>query len=75
VVGFGAEENDQSEQSACCTSDTADNPPPSSSAYGEVSELSFLSASAPSLQDAALITDIRSFTSTLTLHPYHKILS
>uniref|UniRef100_A0A671VTN7 Nardilysin b (N-arginine dibasic convertase) n=1 Tax=Sparus aurata TaxID=8175 RepID=A0A671VTN7_SPAAU len=52
---------------------TPDNPP--SSAYGEVSELTFLPASSPSLQDATLITDIRAFTSSLNLHPYHKILS
>ncbi|KAM9357889.1 nardilysin b [Symphorus nematophorus] len=74
VVGFGVEENDPPEQqSAVCGPDSPDNPP--SSAYGEVSELTFLPASSPSLQDAALITDIRAFTSSLTLHPYHKILS
>uniref|UniRef100_A0A4W6D3G6 Nardilysin b (N-arginine dibasic convertase) n=1 Tax=Lates calcarifer TaxID=8187 RepID=A0A4W6D3G6_LATCA len=50
-----------------------DNPP--SSAYGEVSEMTFLLASSPPLQDATLITDIRAFTSSLPLHPYHKILS
>ncbi|XP_044217327.1 nardilysin-like [Thunnus albacares] len=73
VVGFGLEENDPSEQNTSCASDSPDNPP--SSAYGEVSELTFLPASSPSLQDAALITDIRAFTSSLPLHPYHKILS
>lgn len=73
VVGFGVEENDQSEQSAVCASDSPDNPP--SSAYGEVSELTFLPAISPSLQDAPLINDIRAFTSSLPLHPYHKILS
>lgn len=64
------EENNSPDQSAVCC---PDNPPPS--AYGEVSELTFLSASSPSLQDATLITDIRAFTSPLPLHPYHKILS
>uniref|UniRef100_A0A3Q3EER4 Coenzyme PQQ synthesis protein F-like C-terminal lobe domain-containing protein n=1 Tax=Labrus bergylta TaxID=56723 RepID=A0A3Q3EER4_9LABR len=49
--------------------------PPSSSAYGEVSELNFLPASSPALQDVTLISDIRAFTSSLPLHPYHKILS
>uniref|UniRef100_A0A4W6D2M3 Nardilysin b (N-arginine dibasic convertase) n=1 Tax=Lates calcarifer TaxID=8187 RepID=A0A4W6D2M3_LATCA len=53
--------------------ESPDNPP--SSAYGEVSEMTFLLASSPPLQDATLITDIRAFTSSLPLHPYHKILS
>uniref|UniRef100_A0A3Q3EN14 Coenzyme PQQ synthesis protein F-like C-terminal lobe domain-containing protein n=1 Tax=Labrus bergylta TaxID=56723 RepID=A0A3Q3EN14_9LABR len=39
--------------------------PPSSSAYGEVSELNFLPASSPALQDVTLISDIRAFTSSL----------
>ncbi|KAM4547866.1 nardilysin-like [Odontesthes bonariensis] len=68
VVGFGVEENDPPNQSAASG---PNNAPPS--AYGEVSELTFLSASAP--QDATLIDDIRAFTSSLPLHPYHKILS
>ncbi|KAM7409400.1 hypothetical protein PAMA_001060 [Pampus argenteus] len=75
VVGFGLEENDPSEQNAVrgC-SESPDNPP--SSAYGEVSELNFLPTSSQSLRDTAtLITDIRAFTSSLPLHPYHKILS
>uniref|UniRef100_A0A3Q3FKL6 Coenzyme PQQ synthesis protein F-like C-terminal lobe domain-containing protein n=1 Tax=Labrus bergylta TaxID=56723 RepID=A0A3Q3FKL6_9LABR len=38
--------------------------PPSSSAYGEVSELNFLPASSPALQDVTLISDIRAFTSS-----------
>uniref|UniRef100_A0A665VFD5 Nardilysin-like n=1 Tax=Echeneis naucrates TaxID=173247 RepID=A0A665VFD5_ECHNA len=62
VVGFGVEEND-----------FPDNP--TSSAYGEVSKLTFLPAASPLLQDATLINDIRAFTSSLPLHPYHKILS
>ncbi|XP_029286047.1 nardilysin b [Cottoperca gobio] len=73
VVGFGVEENDPSEQNAAGSTECPDNPP--SSAYGEVSELTFLPASSPSLQDAALISDIRAFTSSIPLHPYHKILS
>uniref|UniRef100_A0AAQ4Q7C6 Nardilysin convertase n=1 Tax=Gasterosteus aculeatus aculeatus TaxID=481459 RepID=A0AAQ4Q7C6_GASAC len=48
---------------------------PPSSSYGEVRELTFLPASSPLLQDTALITDIRAFTSSLPLHPHHKILS
>ncbi|TMS19969.1 Nardilysin [Larimichthys crocea] len=73
VVGFGVEENDPPEQSTSCGSDSSDKPP--SSSYGEVSELTFLPASSPSLQDVTLISDIRAFTSSLCLHPYHKILS
>uniref|UniRef100_A0A3P8UG95 Nardilysin b (N-arginine dibasic convertase) n=1 Tax=Cynoglossus semilaevis TaxID=244447 RepID=A0A3P8UG95_CYNSE len=46
-----------------------------SSSYSEVSELSFLSASSPLLQEVKLISDIRAFTSEVPLHPYHKILS
>ncbi|XP_030015693.1 nardilysin-like [Sphaeramia orbicularis] len=72
VVGFGVEENDPSDQSVPCPSDGTDNPP--SSMYGEVSELSFLPAWTLQLQDAALITDIRAFTASLPLHPYHEIL-
>ncbi|KAM4739813.1 nardilysin b isoform 2-T3 [Anableps anableps] len=66
VVGFGVEENDPAHQNP---GDSA------SSAYGPVSELTFLPAVAPALRDAVLITDIRAFTSSLALHPYHKILS
>ncbi|KAF3690508.1 Nardilysin [Channa argus] len=70
VVGFGVEEGDSPAQTALCS---PDNPP--TSAYGEVNELTFLTASSSSLQDTELITDIRAFTSSLPLHPYHKILS
>lgn len=63
VVGFGGKEDPPEEESA---------PGP---AYGEVSQLTFLPARSPALQDATLITDIRAFTSSLHLHPYHKILS
>ncbi|KAK9519792.1 hypothetical protein VZT92_022498 [Zoarces viviparus] len=70
VVGFGVEENDPPEPSS------ADNPDiPASSSYGEVCELTFLPTSSPLLKDTALISDIRAFTSSLPLHPYHKILS
>uniref|UniRef100_A0A665VF30 Nardilysin-like n=1 Tax=Echeneis naucrates TaxID=173247 RepID=A0A665VF30_ECHNA len=48
---------------------------PCESSYGEVSKLTFLPAASPLLQDATLINDIRAFTSSLPLHPYHKILS
>uniref|UniRef100_A0A673XX35 Nardilysin b (N-arginine dibasic convertase) n=1 Tax=Salmo trutta TaxID=8032 RepID=A0A673XX35_SALTR len=61
VVGFGEEENDQAGQAL------------KTSSYGEVSKLTFLPAS-PMLADATLINDIRAFTSSLTLYPYHKIL-
>ncbi|XP_069544698.1 nardilysin-like isoform X2 [Brachyistius frenatus] len=71
VVGFGVEENDPPDQSAACSPESS----APSSAYGEVSELTFLPTSSPSLQDATVITDIRAFTSSLPLHPYHKILS
>ncbi|XP_034562091.1 nardilysin b [Notolabrus celidotus] len=74
VVGFGVEENDPPEQSISCSLEGPVSPP-SSSAYGEVSELTFLPASSPALKDVTLITDIRAFTSSLPLHPYHKILS
>ncbi|XP_075963572.1 nardilysin-like [Anarhichas minor] len=70
VVGFGVEENDPPEPSS------ADNPDiPASSSYGEVCELTFLPTSSPLLKDTVLISDIRAFTSSLPLHPYHKILS
>ncbi|XP_035269344.1 nardilysin b [Anguilla anguilla] len=66
VVGFGEEESDPAggEQGSGA---------PEGSAYGEVSRLTFLPAS-PVLADATAITDIRAFTSALTLYPYHKIL-
>lgn len=66
VVGFGRKEDPPGEEGA---------PGPAGSAYGEVSQLTFLPARSPALQDATPITDIRAFTSSLDLHPYHKILS
>ncbi|KAJ8377820.1 hypothetical protein AAFF_G00251390 [Aldrovandia affinis] len=66
VVGFGEEEGDpvlpggdQEGEGQQCSS------------YGEVSRLTFLSAT-PRLADATLITDIRAFTASLNLYPYHK---
>uniref|UniRef100_A0AAX7T556 Nardilysin a (N-arginine dibasic convertase) n=1 Tax=Astatotilapia calliptera TaxID=8154 RepID=A0AAX7T556_ASTCA len=44
-----------------------------SSAYGEVSKLSFLPAS-PKVEGAIAIVDIPAFTEGLPLFPYHKIL-
>ncbi|KAJ8395493.1 hypothetical protein AAFF_G00032270 [Aldrovandia affinis] len=70
VVGFGEEENDLPGEDPC--SGTPERGERTSS-YGEVSRLTFLPASPP-LAEATAITDIRAFTSTLTLHPYHKIL-
>ncbi|KAM9762685.1 LOW QUALITY PROTEIN: nardilysin b [Menidia menidia] len=67
VVGFGEKEEDPTAQSA--GGGGPDEAP--SSAYGEVSALTFL----PALQEATPITDIRAFTSSCTLHPYHKVLS
>ncbi|RXN20438.1 nardilysin-like protein [Labeo rohita] len=73
VVGFGEKEkethgNDQS-SSAPETQDAETK----TSSYGDVSELIFLPAS-PVLAKATRITDIRAFTSSLNLHPYHKVL-
>uniref|UniRef100_A0A674F623 Nardilysin convertase n=1 Tax=Salmo trutta TaxID=8032 RepID=A0A674F623_SALTR len=44
-----------------------------SSSYGEVSKLTFLPAS-PKMAAATSIMDIPSFTQSLTLFPYHKII-
>lgn len=49
--------------------------PTTTSAYGEVDQLTFLAVTTPTLQEATPITDIRVFTSSLHLHPYHKVLS
>ncbi|KAG9333933.1 hypothetical protein JZ751_009396 [Albula glossodonta] len=67
VVGFGEQEGDPpalggDEEGGQC-----------SSSYGEVSKLTFLPAT-PRLPDATIITDIRAFTASLNLFPYHKIL-
>jgi nardilysin len=77
VVGFGEEENDQVGQSSCgpnpAGGEVDQDQALKTSSYGEVSKLTFLPAS-PMLADATLINDIRTFTSSLTLYPYHKIL-
>lgn len=59
VVGWGRKEEE---------------PASGAPAYGDVSQLTFLPARSPWLQGATLITDIRAFTSSLHLHPPHKIL-
>uniref|UniRef100_A0A3Q2Q2G7 Coenzyme PQQ synthesis protein F-like C-terminal lobe domain-containing protein n=1 Tax=Fundulus heteroclitus TaxID=8078 RepID=A0A3Q2Q2G7_FUNHE len=66
VVGFGPQENDPPDLTPA---DSA------SSTYGQVNELTFLPVLAPALREATPISDIRAFTSSLPLHPYHKILS
>ncbi|XP_064196993.1 nardilysin-like [Anguilla rostrata] len=68
VVGFGEEEGD-----AASTGGDEEGAGPQCSTYGEVSQLTFLPAT-PRLADASVITDIRAFTSTLNLYPYHKVL-
>lgn len=81
MVGFGVEENDpapakeEEEQQTCEGGGDGHGVPKgaASSSYGEVSKLIFLPAS-PKLSSAAVITDIRAFTDTLNLFPYHKIL-
>uniref|UniRef100_A0A8C7NN26 Nardilysin a (N-arginine dibasic convertase) n=1 Tax=Oncorhynchus mykiss TaxID=8022 RepID=A0A8C7NN26_ONCMY len=69
VVGFGPEEGDppgdgngERDEEECGTS-----------SYGEVSKLTFLPAS-PKMAAATSIMDIPSFTQSLTLFPYHKII-
>ncbi|XP_036376739.1 nardilysin b [Megalops cyprinoides] len=70
VVGYGEEENDPPLEEP---GNTDPEEGEKTSLYGEVSKLIFLPAS-PLLADATVITDIRTFTSSLTLYPYHKIL-
>ncbi|XP_071983674.1 nardilysin [Engystomops pustulosus] len=65
VVGFGEKETDVT------SSQTPSGEPESS--YGDLTHLIFLPAS-PLMGDAVQISDIRSFTSTLKLLPYHKII-
>ncbi|XP_077390047.1 nardilysin b isoform X2 [Festucalex cinctus] len=73
VVGFGAEEGDPPERAPDLACSGASS---SSSSYGEVGSLNFLSVSSPALRDAATpVGDIRAFTSALPLHPHHKVLS
>ncbi|XP_075901317.1 nardilysin-like isoform X2 [Nelusetta ayraudi] len=88
VVGFGEHEDDapppeggaQIETLTATETQTetltpTETPPPPPSGYEEVEQLSFLVATTPSLQEDTPITDIRAFTSSLPLHPYHKVLS
>lgn len=66
VVGYGKYEAED-EGSAPCESSN-------NSSYGEVAQLTYLPTS-PLLADSTVpITDIRAFTSTLNLLPYHKIV-
>ncbi|XP_064874930.1 nardilysin-like isoform X3 [Oncorhynchus nerka] len=75
VVGFGPEEGDppgDDEQSRHGNGER-DEEECGSSSYGEVSKLTFLPAS-PKMAAATSIMDIPSFTQSLTLFPYHKII-
>ncbi|XP_056599848.1 nardilysin [Triplophysa dalaica] len=72
VVGYGVEENDPPTEEQPCAGGE-DEESSKMSLYGEVSKLTFLPASSL-LASATTITDIRVFTSTLNLFPYHKIL-
>ncbi|XP_063795614.1 nardilysin [Pseudophryne corroboree] len=65
VIGFGEKELD------VVASRTPVGEP--ESAYGTITDLTFLPPS-PLLADTVPIYDIRSFTSTLKLLPYHKII-
>ncbi|XP_075038182.1 nardilysin [Mixophyes fleayi] len=65
VVGFGDKEPD------VVASQTPSGEP--ESAYGTITNLTFLPPS-PLMADTVPIYDIRSFTSTLKLLPYHKII-
>lgn len=80
VVGFGEHEDDppppeSAPQTETPPSTPPSTPPPPPSVYGEVDQLTFLEATTPFLQEATPITDIRAFTSSLPLHPHHKVLS
>uniref|UniRef100_A0A8C9VJK8 Nardilysin b (N-arginine dibasic convertase) n=1 Tax=Scleropages formosus TaxID=113540 RepID=A0A8C9VJK8_SCLFO len=72
VVGFGEAENDPPEDS-CSPGVGGDDGGQKTSSYGEVSKLTFLPATS-TLASAVVIADIRAFTSSLNLYPYHKIL-
>ncbi|KAM4641458.1 nardilysin [Discoglossus pictus] len=65
VVGYG-----EKEPNVSLPSTTPGEP---ESSYGTITSLTFLSPS-PLMADAVQITDIQSFTSTLKLLPYHKII-
>ncbi|XP_037683172.1 nardilysin isoform X2 [Choloepus didactylus] len=65
VVGYGKHELEDDNTPSCENSN---------SSYGEVMQLTYLPTS-PLLSDSTIpITDIRAFTSTLNLLPYHKIV-
>ncbi|TRY82894.1 hypothetical protein DNTS_001530 [Danionella cerebrum] len=68
VVGFGEEERKTHEEHESSSAEEAET-----SSHANLTELIFLPASA-ALSEASMITDIRGFTSTLPLHPYHKVL-
>ncbi|XP_067308433.1 nardilysin isoform X2 [Pseudorasbora parva] len=72
VVGYGVEENDPPSKEHPATGEEVEEGS-KMSLYGEVSKLTFLPASTL-LASATTITDIKAFTSTLNLYPYHKIL-
>ncbi|XP_033884847.3 nardilysin-like [Acipenser ruthenus] len=67
VVGYGEKEKDKD------TASSSSPPDSQSSSYGEVSQLTFLPVS-PIMADVTAIADIRAFTSTLHVYPFHKIL-
>ncbi|XP_029900301.1 nardilysin [Myripristis murdjan] len=73
VVGFGPEENDEEGGGEKGDRHEEKEDDFSSSAYGEVSKLTFLTPS-PKLAGATAIMAILSFTEGLPLFPYHKIL-
>ncbi|XP_071772027.2 nardilysin [Centroberyx gerrardi] len=73
VVGFGTEENDEEGGGKKREGEEDIEEDCSSSAYGEVSKLTFLPAS-PKIADATAIMAIPAFTQGLPLFPYHKIL-
>ncbi len=72
VVGYGVEENDPPSEEQPAAGEKVEEGS-KMSLYGEVSKLTFLPASTL-LASATSITDIQTFTSTLNLYPYHKIL-
>lgn len=71
VVGYGVEENDPPNDPHPTPGEEEEAS--KMSLYGEVSKLTFLQAS-NLLASVSTITDIRAFTQTLNLFPYHKIL-
>ncbi|XP_074547358.1 nardilysin-like [Halichoeres trimaculatus] len=73
VVGFGPEENDEEGGDKKQEVEEGRKEDLSSSAYGEVSKLTFLPAS-PKMSDSVSIMDIPAFTKDLPLFPYHKVL-